>query len=173
MTSLMIDLSSFSLPHFSHHWKLNESKVRVHKSSQWISRSLKKAILLEFLNCKSRSKFSSRTKPKTFRKFCFTNMFRDQCYWGRGKRKNWLSSNSKPSQMPVISDWKATKEYSGPIHLIRAKCLGSDYSLRNDLAFTTFFTKEHFIRNRQPECSLHYSIMHSWSYCKRGPIYFY
>ena len=143
------------------------------KSSQWISKSLKKAILLEFLNCESRSKFSSNLKPKTLRKFCFTKMLRNQYYWGREKGKNWISSNSKPPQMRVISDWKSTKERSGPIHLNRAKCLDSDSSLKNDSAFTTFSIKQHFIRNTQPACSLHSSIMHSWSCCKRVAIYFY
>lgn len=126
-----------------------------------------------FWTVKAEANFPLEPSLKHLENFALQNMFRDQCYWGRGKRKNWLSSNSKPSQMPAISDWKATKESPGPIHLIRAKCLGSDYSLKNDLAFTTFFTREHFIRNRQPECGLHSSIMHSWSYCKRGPIYFY
>lgn len=144
-----------------------------YKSSRWISRSLKKAILLEFLNCECRSKFSSNHRPKTFRKFFSTQMLKNQYYWGGAKRKNWLSSNSKPSQMPFISDWKSTKECSGPIHLTRAKCLGSYYSLRNDLAFTTFSLKQHFIKNGSLKCSLHSSVMHSRSCCKRASIYFY
>lgn len=116
-------------------------------------------------------KFSSGPKPKTFRKFYFTKMLKNQYYWGRGKRKNWLSSNSKPSQTPVISDWKSTKGCLGSIHLIRAKCLDSDYSLRNGLALTTFSIKQHFISNRQPECSLHSSIMHPWSYWRMPSIF--
>lgn len=122
-----------------------------YKSSQWISRSLKKAVLLEFLNCECKSKFSSDWRPKTFRKFFSTQILRNQYCLGRAKRKNWLPSNSKPSPMPVISDWKSTKEGSGPIHVIRAKRLGSYYFLRNDLAFATFSIKPHFIRSRQPE----------------------
>lgn len=142
------------------------TQISGYKSSQRISRSLKKAIWLEFLNCGNRSMFSSNPKPKAFRKFCFT-MLRTQYYWGRRRRNNWLSSKSKPFQMSVISDWKSTKECSGSIHLIRPKCLGFDYSLRHYIAFTTFSIKQHFIRNMQPECSLHSSIIHSWNYCKR------